>query len=296
MKKTILFILTGIIAIAHGAVGDAGVAILKVPVDARICGMGEASCAFINNASAIYYNPAGLGAIKKFDIALMHSEWLLGMDHEFGAIAFSLGNAGAIGVSVNYWGSGKIPIVTIRGDTIPGETFSASDLIFDLGYGKKFGRFAFGLGFKYCMEHNEDFSGTAMAGNLGVQYAVPIKGLNIGASISNLGTSMQLDQESFSLPMIMRFGWNYSLGKLNIAQDVTIGDKFYFLVGVEYWLGKVFALRCGYKNDTDLNGLAGIRAGLGLNFKGFGIDYGFAPYGDLGGTHRFTLSFRPISQ
>lgn len=293
MKRMILSVFIFTIAIAHGAVGDAGVAILKVPVDARICGMGEASCSFIRNASAIYYNPAGLGSVDKFDIALMHSEWLLGMDHEFGAIAFSLGKIGVFGISANYWGSGKIQVVTIRGDTIPGETFSASDLIFDLGYGKKFGRLAFGLGFKYCIEHNEDFSGTAMAGNAGVQYAVPIKGLQIGASISNLGTSMQLDQESFGLPMIMRIGWNYTFKSLNIAQDITLGDKFYFLIGVEYWLGNMFALRFGYKNDTDLNGLAGIRAGLGFNFKGFGIDYGFAPYGDLGMTHRFTLSFRP---
>ncbi|UCC12800.1 MAG: PorV/PorQ family protein, partial [candidate division WOR-3 bacterium] len=219
--------------IVFGAVGDAGVAILKVPVDARICGMGEAACAFIQSASAIYYNPAGLGSVDRFDISLMHCEWLLGMGHEYGAIAFSFGNAGALGISANYWGSGDIQVVTIRGDTIPGETFSASDWIFNLGYGKKFGSFAFGLGFQYCIEHNEDFSGSSMAGNLGLQYASPVKGLNIGASVSNLGTSMQLDDESFSLPLIMRFGWNYTLKSLNIAQDITMGDKFYFLVGME---------------------------------------------------------------
>jgi hypothetical protein len=293
MKRAILLLFACMMAIVHGAIGDAGVAILKVPVDARVCGMGEASCAFIGNASAMFYNPAGLGSIGKFDIALMHSEWLLGMGHEYGAIAFSLGRAGALGVSANYWGSGDIQVVTIRGDTITGETFSASDLIFNLAYGKTFGKLAFGLGFKYCMEHNEDFSGTAMAGDVGLQYALPVKGLHLGASVSNLGTSMQLDEESFKLPLVMRFGWSYALKSLNIAQDITVGDKLYFLVGIEYWLGKVFALRCGYKNDSDLNGLAGIRAGLGVSFKGFGIDYAYAPYGDLGATHRFTLSFRP---
>lgn len=60
------------------------------------------------------------------------------------------------------------------------------------------------------MERNEEFSGTAWAGDLGVQYALPVKGLQAGASVSNLGTGMQLDRERFKLPMTMRFGWSCS--------------------------------------------------------------------------------------
>lgn len=288
MKKAII-ILIPFLALLFAEPGDAGAAFLKIPVDARVVGMGEAAVAYIDNASALYYNPAGLGSVKSFDFMVMHNMWLLGMIQEYAALALPIGNIGSFGLSFNYWGSGSIQGFDIRGDSIA--SFSASDWIVDLGYGKNFGALGFGFGIKYLRETNEGFSASTMSFDVGASYALPVKGLHVGLSASNLGGSLTLDQEGFSLPLQIRMGWRYGFGKFVLVNDYIVGDKFMFMAGTEYWMADALALRFGYKNDSNLDGLSGLRAGIGVKIKKFGIDYGFAPYGRLGFSHRFTLSF-----
>lgn len=294
MNKIIITIVICITLLYAGA-GDAGAVFLKIPVDARVVGIGEASAAYVDNASALYYNPAGLGEIESVDLLLMHNAWLLGMSHEYAALAFAIRNVGTFGLAFNYWGSGSIPVITIRGDST-GNTFSASDWTVNIGYGKDFGSFAFGAGFKYLSEKNEDFSSSAMAFDFGMMYHLPIKGLQTGISLSNLGTNVELDQESFPLPMLVRLGWRYNLQGLGFAQDFIISnaDKFGIALGAEYWVAEIIALRFGYRTGSGAGGLSGLRAGLGVCVKSFGLDYAVAPYGQLGLTHKFSLSFKII--
>jgi hypothetical protein len=56
-------------------------------------------------------------------------------------------------------------------------------------------------------------------------------------------------------------------------------------------VGDILALRLGYRSGSDTRGLQGLRAGLGVAYRWFGIDYALAPYGLLGMTHRVSLSF-----
>lgn len=297
MTKTLtLFITLGIASLLCAGPGDAGAAFLRIPVDARVVGLGEAGVSYIDNASALYYNPAGLAYVQKINILFMHNAWLLGMNHDYLACAFNLKNIGTLGVAFNYWSSGSIQGVTIRGDTIPGYYFSASDWIINLGYAKDVKELSLGIGFKYLSEKNESLSTSAMAVDFGAIYHTPVKGLNIGLSFSNLGTSVQLDQERFPLPMLIRFGWRYNINDFNITQDFIFsnGDKLGVGAGLEYWIAQVLALRVGYRTGSDYKGFSGLRAGFGVLLKGFGIDYGVAPYGKLGISHRFSLYWKQL--
>jgi TolB-like protein len=51
-------------------------------------------------------------------------------------------------------------------------------------------------------------------------------------------------------------------------------------------------LRAGlnFKNNADLGIMGVLSAGFGIRIKDTGFDYAFVPYGDLGVTHRFTIS------
>ncbi|MEO0185925.1 MAG: PorV/PorQ family protein [candidate division WOR-3 bacterium] len=291
-----LFVTLGIVIMLYAGPGDAGAAFLRIPVDARVVGLGEAGVSYIDNASALYYNPAGLAYIQKFGFLFMHNAWLLGMNHEYLACAFNLKNIGTLGIAFNYWGSGSIQGVTIRGDTIPGYFFSASDWTINLGYAKEIRDLCLGMGFKYLSEKNESLSTSAMAVDMGAMYRTPVKGLNIGLSFSNVGTSVKLDQESFSLPVLIRLGWRYNIRDFNITQDFVFsnGDKMGVGAGIEYWIAQMLALRLGYRTGSDYDGLSGLRAGFGVLLKGFGIDYGVAPYGKLGISHRFSLYWKQL--
>jgi hypothetical protein len=66
-------------------------------------------------------------------------------------------------------------------------------------------------------------------------------------------------------------------------------------VGAEDLIRKFLALRVGYQAnlaETQIEGLTGLTAGLGVIYEGFGLDYAFLPYGDLGSTHRISLSYK----
>lgn len=294
MNKFSGVLLIGVISLVYAGPGDAGAAFLRVPVDARLVGIGEAGVALVDNASALYYNSAGLAGIEKANFLFMHNEWLLGMNHEYLAGGFNLQNIGVFGFSFNYFSSGSIQGVTIRGDTIPGYHFSATDWSVDLGFGKELKNIAIGFGFKFISEKNESLSTNGFGVDFGMNYKTTIKGLSFGLSISNLGTSIKLDQESFPLPMIMRAGWKYTIKDFNVANDLIIsnGENFGFAFGLEYWIGQVLAIRTGYRNGSDYDGLSGLRAGFGVLIKRFEIDYGVAPYGKLGISHRITLSWK----
>jgi len=276
--------------------GDAGAAFLKIPVDAKVCAMGEAGVAYIDNASALYYNPSGLEKVKTFNILFMHNAWLLGMNHEYFAGAYNFKKIGTFGIAFNYWGSGDIQGVTIRGDTIPGYYFSASDWTINIGYGQNFGGLSFGGGFKFLSEHNESLSTSAIGFDIGAMFKPQIAGLGIGASISNIGTSIELDQEGFPLPVLIRLGWRYNLAKFGFTQDLIFSnaDKLGIGLGMEYQVAEILAIRFGYRTGSDVNGLSGLRAGLGISLKGFGINYAVAPYGKLGTSHRISIFFTVI--
>ncbi len=291
VKSAFLLTLLLFFNAAHAAPGDAGAAFLKIPVDARIVGAGEAGVASAAGAAALYYNPAGLSHIEKYNILFMHNSWIAGMYHEYFAAGFQIKKFGALGLSFNYVGSGKLPRITIRGDTI-GE-FSASDWALGAGYGRDFGALRIGLGFKYMSEKNDSFGSGAFAADLGATYDAPVKGLRAGLSLCNLGTKITLDQESFSLPWLLRFGLRYEMKSAALNQEFLFSNAAAIGIGLgaEYRIAKVLALRLGYRTGPTYEGFSGLRAGLGIAIRKFAIDYAFAPYGLIGSAHRFTLSF-----
>lgn len=137
------------------------------------------------------------------------------------------------------------------------------------------------------------------------------KGFRWGFVAQNLGmTSDQL------MPINFRAGMGYvaqdllsPTGRGTVALDVLIpiDNNIKISLGAEYANispNTEFAVRVGYKigNEIqDLDSLAGFTTGVGAAIVSglikYQVDYAFVPYGDLGTTHRasLTLSFLPAS-
>lgn len=136
------------------------------------------------------------------------------------------------------------------------------------------------------------------------KYAVRDRGWRLGLVAQNLGvTSENL------LPINFRAGTGYVFqevfsknGRATLAADVLvpIDNSPQVSFGAEYAHvseNTEFAARVGYKVGpelTDLDSSAGFTAGLGAAIQAslirYQIDYAFVPYGELGTTHRVSLT------
>jgi hypothetical protein len=289
-RQTLVFLFLLVPALL---LGSTGASFLKIPVGPRVCGMGEAAVAYIDDASALYYNPAGLANVPSFDVLLAHNQWLLDMNHEYVAGVYGTEELGKFGLAFDYWGSGSIQGINIRGETIPGYVFSAADWSLNLGYARGFSDFSVGFGLELVHDQEESLSTSAVAFNAGAMYKTPLKGLAAGVSVANVGTKATLYQESYSLPLQARLGWRYDIGTVGVTQDFILSEteKPGIAAGAECRPVQMLALRVGYRTGSDFDGFSGLRAGLGLSWHGIGVDYAFAPYGKLGASHRISISY-----
>lgn len=299
-KDHVLFIRAAFVAIGFGVLlpglawATTGAAFLKMPVGPRVVGMGEAAVAYVDDASALYYNPAGLANVPALSALFAHNQWLLDMNHDYVAGVYGSEGLGRFGLAFDYWGSGSIQGISIRGETIPDYVLSAADWSLAIGYGRSISDLAVGLGFKLIHDQQESLSTSAIALDVGATYKTPVAGLKAGASIANLGTKGKLYQESYDLPWQARLGWRYDVSIVGVAQDFILSETEQpgIAAGVECRPAELLALRVGYRTGSDYAGFSGLRAGLGLSWHGIGVDYAYAPYGKLGSCHRLSLSYR----
>src|SRR5438105_3412392 len=90
-----------------GARGTTTANFLKLGVGARAVAMGEAYSAVADDATALYWNPAGLARIAKDSAAFMHAPYLASTFYDYGAYGHRLGNQ-AFAAGVQYFSAGSI--------------------------------------------------------------------------------------------------------------------------------------------------------------------------------------------
>lgn len=271
---------------------------LTFDVAARAAGMGGAFAGVADDASALYYNPAGLGdIIDREALATYHSRFSeLSDPVNFLYLSYVHPTPWAsFGGSLTYLSSGDIPGYDVTGKK--GTTFTTRDLAVSFGLGKRVWEdLALGATLKLINSKIEDDSSKpGIAADLGALYEIPIPGLLLGATIKNLGTGLKYDDgESNDLPLMLKAGLSYSIvktseQKLQGALDGNIfKDGDYISAGLEYWYQRAFALRIGYSSSApDLDG--GLTIGTGFRGANFGLDYTYRSFGDLGDAHQISL-------
>ncbi|MBS4015538.1 MAG: PorV/PorQ family protein [Candidatus Latescibacteria bacterium] len=297
---------------AFTKLGMAGMPFLKIGVG-RANGMGDAFVAIADDASATYWNPAGLALLKNREVMLNHIDWVLETRLEYlaGAFPTKLGTFGFALTSVNY---GEFEQTTIDNYQGTGVFFSAADMAFSASYARMFtDKFAFGGSIKAMQQRIWDMSANAFAFDLGTYYNTGWQNVRLAMTIANFGpdasfsgTQLNFDvdypegytwpwtitpipatyaTEKFLLPIIFRFGIAYDIIKiedktsLTLAADLThyndVNEKV--SIGLEYQYLN-FALRGGYIINTDGDYRERIGASDGLSF---GAGAWFKPTPDL---------------
>src|SRR5690242_17824253 len=96
------------------AQGDSAVPFLLIGPNSGNAGMAEIGAGLVNDASAMFWNPAGLGFQRGTEVSITHSPWLPGLG--LGDLFYDYLCAkhyvkklnGTIGVSITYLNIGKI--------------------------------------------------------------------------------------------------------------------------------------------------------------------------------------------
>src|SRR5699024_10897161 len=114
MRKTLAlftFLLTMAIPLVHAQVGVTGVPFLMIEPDSRAAGMGNTGVALANNASAVFWNPAGLAFQRGYEINITHSQWLpkfnADLFYDYLVGSYHVDGIGTFGAHVTYLNLGE---------------------------------------------------------------------------------------------------------------------------------------------------------------------------------------------
>ncbi len=291
---------------------------LKIGIGARQAALGEASIALVRDVNGVFWNPANISGIDKFETGFSYVRWLGDMNYVSGALGYRLGGVGIIAGYLASLDYGDIPeaLVTIgtgASDTRTGNTFSGNDFVAGLTFAREFtDRLSIGLSGKYVHEGLFTYSASTFAWDVGTNYDIGYKGIRLAMSAQNFGGGVEFleegsQTESFDLPIVFRIGLSMNLMSPDGNALTSLGSGHVFRVGVEAINTNDFNERFHVGGEYTFNDFLAVRGGYRMNYAegnlalGFGIapeisgmevrvDYAYVSYDFLDAPHRFSLT------
>ncbi|PIP13442.1 MAG: hypothetical protein COX49_02115 [bacterium (Candidatus Stahlbacteria) CG23_combo_of_CG06-09_8_20_14_all_40_9] len=309
-------------------VGTTAAQFLKIGVGARAIGMGGAFVAVADDATAIYWNPAGISRLYKNEAVAIHTDWLGGMNFDFAGVVIYTPHWGNFGVSLTSLSMPEMKVRTVEEPEGTGEMFGAGDLALGLSYARGLtDRFSIGFNLKYINQRIWHMSASTFAVDVGTLFRTDFNGMKIGMSISNFGGKIgyngrdilvyydfnpdlwgdndriiaMLHTDRWALPLLFRVGISMDVVKhrnntLTVAIDAKHpNDNTESIdIGIEY-VFKWLSLRAGHSSLFMKDSEEGFTLGCGMRYplgsSMVKLDCTYADFGKLQNAKRLSLSF-----
>lgn len=280
---------------AFNKVGTTAAQFLKVEVGARALAMGGSFGAIANDASALYWNPAGIAQIKHYEATFTHTRWIADITNGFAGFVMPLGGTNAIGISAKYQTMDEMEQTTLEQPHGTGLTFSAQDFAFGITYARAMTNYVrFGISTKFIQQKLWNETAQGLAVDLGMMLDTGIHGLKIAMIMTNFGTDLKLngrdlirgyDQlpgsaqnpdteaklstEAWPLPTNLRISLATDLlggeesfvpsakNRLTVVSELMHpnDNPQHYNFGLEYAYNEKVFARIGYRGNTDEEGL-----------------------------------------
>jgi hypothetical protein len=220
------------------AQGESAVPFLLIAPNSRAAGIGESGTGTVDDASAIFWNPAALAFLEGQEISITHANWLpqfnlpdLFYDHlNYRMKIDAIG--GTIGASVTYLNLGEFSVTNSSGPTVI-DKFKSFEYAVVAGYATK-AYDDLGIGINLRFIHSalspigtESERGDGVASTVSVDLAmmwrpsvldIPLLGdigkrFSVGVNLSNIGPKVTyIDAaQADPLPTQLRLGLGYKL-------------------------------------------------------------------------------------
>lgn len=311
-------------------VGTTAVPFLTIGVGARANAMGGAFASVADDVTALFWNPAGIALMQQNQVALIHSDWIADLRHDFIGIALQLGVLGSIGFHLNALTMDEIMVTTPDYPDGTGERADSYDLAIGTTYARALNdRLNIGGTVKYIRSQLWHMSAQTMAVDLGVTFSNVFDFFQLGASISNMGGKMRyfgrdtfvyhdirpdeygnnekvdadLRTDSYNLPIAFRTGISSVIMKQSYT-PLLLAVEFFepsdnvrsMNVGGEWALYDKVFLRGGYTSIFEDDSERGLTLGGGLKLRipyslvRIYLDYSYEDFGILENSQKFSLA------
>lgn len=284
---------------------------LKIGVGGRAAALGESFIAISDDASALYWNPAGLAQFTKNQVMFSHNIWVVDINHDFIGAVYHLDSDNTFGASLTAVTMDDMPVTTEFAPFGTGEYYGFADISLSFSYARKMTeQFSFGGTLKYIEETLDKLKMRGVMIDLGTYYKTGLGSTRFAVTVSNFGAELAPDGEvvligkrsisewqSFAPPTIFRIGFAFepfeneehritSSVQLNHPND----NSENVVLGAEYSWQSILFIRGGYKFNVDEQNYSfGTGLKVPISIAEFTLDYAFSNFVKLGSAHRFSI-------
>lgn len=286
---------------------------LRIPVSAHAAALGGENVSLIeDDASLALSNPALLSSVSHQTVSFGYMNYMSGTSMYTANYTHVLNDKATIGGAVHYLNYGSMAETDYNG--LETGTFSPSDLTIE-------GLFSYtlannivgGIGAKFIYSKIGDYTSTAAAIDLGINYYSPEADFSASFAVKNLGGQLSAYDEEFEdLPIDIMLGvsqrihntpfrvhatfcdlnhWDYAfLRHLNIGTDVILAPQFYLAVGYNLKRAHDMKILTADGDDDSSHG-AGLTLGGGLLLDRFKLNIAYGKYHVASSSLMFNASF-----
>jgi len=310
MRRLLLLLsLTALVYAEFDKVATTAAPFLKMGVGARATAMGGSFVGLADDASALYWNPAGMLGVQRLTATASHNNWLLDIAHDYVGLVFPLKPNQRLGISMTALTMGEQPVRTLEEPEGNGLVYGVMDLAVSVGYARQISdRLTMGFTGKFIQLKAYNESASTLALDIGSILKTDFYGLKIGMALSNFGGDIQfrgrdlilkadidddidgnynsdadLRTEPWPLPLMIRIGLSmdlmgtedavlYSqLTRLTLALDADHPNDGpeHINLGLEYALRDMIYFRGGYRHNYDQEAWT-MGTGIKLDLTGLG--------------------------
>jgi hypothetical protein len=292
-------------------VGISTAEFLKIGVGSRASAMGDAFVAVANDASALYWNPAGLVQFKDDQLLFSHNMWVVDINHDFVGAVYHMDETNAFGVSFTALSMQDMPVTTEFQPFGTGDYFGFGDIALAVTYSRKMTeQFSFGGTVRYIEETLDKLKMRGVMIDLGTYYWTGLGTTRFAVAVTNFGNQLAPDGQvvligkrsisqwqAFSPPTVFRIGFAFEpyqddINKLtaSIQLNHPNDNSENLSTGLEYSWKNTFYLRGGYKFNVDEQNYSfGAGVYVPVSIANVTVDYSYSNFVRLGTAHRFSI-------
>jgi len=233
---------------------------LKLTTNARSAALGDAYSAVGNDLSAVFYNPAGISQIERWEVVGGYSQWIVGS--QLGSFAIGAKtNAATFALSAVYFSTAEFEETTSTNPTGTGRMVKGANTAVGLTVAKQVtDKLSVGGNFRWVTEDLDLVKYSTFNIDIGTMFYTGFRSTRFSMALRNLGADKEVVAQKARVPTVFNLsGAAEVYGALGDPLSVTIAaeQSFYtdyvarYYMGTEIWVMDMLALRAGYKTKHD---------------------------------------------